>query len=97
LKIVKTVLLKVYEPNKEKKEALDRTLSLYAEVLKFYLEVIKKAGIYRVVSLRKNKHSRFLKAKQFQQKLLLTPYKFKPEGNRLTVEKFTVEEKFVFS
>jgi hypothetical protein len=41
LKVVKTVLLKVYEPNKEKKKALDRTLSLYAEVLKFYLEVIR--------------------------------------------------------
>ena len=62
MKIVKTVLLKVYEPNKEKKEALDRTLSLYAEVLKFYLEVIKKAGIYRVVSLRKKQALTFLES-----------------------------------
>ena len=53
MKVVKTVLLKIVEPNKEKKRLLDETLSLYAEVLKFYLEVIRKAGIYRVVSLRK--------------------------------------------
>jgi len=60
LKVVKTVLLKVYEPNKEKREFLDRTLSLYAEVLKFYLNVIKKVGIYRVVSLSKKEALTFL-------------------------------------
>ncbi|TCK06623.1 hypothetical protein [Phorcysia thermohydrogeniphila] len=57
MKVVKTVLLKIYEPNKEKRESLDRRLSLYAEVLKFYLEVIEKAGIYRVASLDK-KHKK---------------------------------------
>ncbi|MEO2083385.1 MAG: hypothetical protein ABGX12_05135 [Desulfurobacteriaceae bacterium] len=62
MKVVKTVLLRVYEPNKEKRELLDRTLSLYAEVLKFYLEAIRKAGIYRVVSLSKKRALTFLES-----------------------------------
>ena len=62
MKVVKTVLLKVYEPNKEKREALDRILSLYADVLVFYLEVIRKAGIYRVVSLKKEQALTFLES-----------------------------------
>jgi len=62
LKVVKTVLLKVYEPNKEKVEAFDRTLSLYAEVLNFYLDVIRKAGIYRIVSLSKKEALTFLES-----------------------------------
>jgi IS605 OrfB family transposase len=62
LKVVKTVLLKVYEPNKEKREALERTLSLYADILVFYLNVIRKAGIYRVVSLKKEQALTFLES-----------------------------------
>ncbi|GEM_PF-2275033 len=62
MKVVKTVLLRVYEPNKEKRELLDRTFFLYAEVLKFYLEVIRKAGIYRVVSLSKKRALTFLES-----------------------------------
>ena len=62
MKVVKTVLIKVYEPNKEKRELLNRTLSLYAEVLKFYLEVIRKAGIYRIISLSKKQALTFLES-----------------------------------
>ncbi len=62
MRIVKTVLLKIYKPNKEKRELLDRTLSLYAEVLKFYLEVIRKAGIYRIISLSKKQALTFLES-----------------------------------
>jgi len=62
LKIVKTILLKVYEPNKEKREFLDVTLRLYGEVLKFYLSVIRKAGIYKVASLSRKQASTFLES-----------------------------------
>ena len=53
--ITKTVLLKVYEPNEGKKKCLDRVIELYANTLDFYLDVIKKAGIYRIVSLARKK------------------------------------------
>ncbi|AAC07952.1 hypothetical protein [Aquifex aeolicus] len=56
--IKKTVLLKVYEPNKGKKECLDRVIDLYAKTLDFYLDVIKKAGIYRIVALARKKKER---------------------------------------
>ena len=62
MKVVKTVLLKVYEANKEKREALERTFSLYADILVFYLNVIRKAGIYRVVSLKKEQALTFLES-----------------------------------
>lgn len=62
MKAIKTVLLKVYEPNKEKRDFLETTLQLYGEVLKFYLSVIRKAGIYRVVSLRKEQALTFLES-----------------------------------
>lgn len=62
MKAIKTVLLKVYEPNKEKRELLEITLQLYGEVLRFYLSVIRKTGIYRVASLRKEQALTFLES-----------------------------------
>lgn len=51
MKIHKTLLLKIYEPNKKKQEHLDNTINLYAKVLNFYLEVILKVGIYYIANL----------------------------------------------
>ncbi len=62
MKAIKTVLLKIYEPNKEKKELLEATLQLYGEVLRFYLSIIRKAGIYRVASLNRKQALTFLES-----------------------------------
>jgi len=62
LKAIKTVLLKVYEPNKEKRESLETTLQFYGEVLRFYLSIIRKAGIYRVASLNRKQALTFLES-----------------------------------
>ncbi len=50
-KIHKTLLLKITEANEGKKRKLENTINLYAEVLKFYLEVIPKLGMYRIASM----------------------------------------------
>ena len=52
MKIHKTLLLKIAEPNKEKKKKLENTLELYARTLRFYLEVIPKLGMYHIVSMK---------------------------------------------
>jgi len=51
MKIHKTLLLKIHEPNKAKKEYLQNTIDLYARVLNFYLSVIDKIGKYHIASL----------------------------------------------
>ena len=51
MKIHKTLLLKIHEPNKAKKEYLQNTIDLYARVLNFYLSVIDKIGEYHIASL----------------------------------------------
>lgn len=51
MKIHKTLLLKIYEPNEKKQEYLNNTIDLYAKVLNFYIEVISKVGIYYIASL----------------------------------------------
>ncbi len=56
MKIHKTLLLKIYEPNKKKQKYLDNTIDLYAKILNFYLKVIQEAGIYYIASL-KNKEA----------------------------------------
>ncbi len=53
MKIHKTLLLKIYEPNKAKKEYLQNTINLYAKTLNFYLSVIDKIGKYHIASLTK--------------------------------------------
>ncbi len=52
MKIHKTLLLKIEEPNKEKKKKLENTLELYARTLRFYLEVIPKLGMYHIASMK---------------------------------------------
>ncbi|EDP74825.1 hypothetical protein [Hydrogenivirga sp. 128-5-R1-1] len=51
MKLHKTLLIKVVEPNKGKRQKLENTINLYAEVLKFYLEVILKLGMYRIACM----------------------------------------------
>ncbi len=53
MKIHKTLLLKIYEPNKTKKYHLQNTINLYAKVLNFYLLFIEKLGMYYIASLEK--------------------------------------------
>ncbi len=51
MKLHKTLLLKIVEPNKGKRQKLEKTIKLYAKVLKFYLEVIPKLGMYLIASM----------------------------------------------
>ena len=51
MKLHKTLLLKIVEPNKGKRQKLENTINLYAEVLKFYLDVIPKLGMYLIASM----------------------------------------------
>jgi len=51
MKIHKTLTLKIYEPNKLKKEYLNNTISLYAKTLTFYLNAIKNLGMFYIASL----------------------------------------------
>ena len=46
MKLHKTVLLKISEPNKGKLKRLKLTTELYHRVLLFYLDVIPRLGIY---------------------------------------------------
>lgn len=69
--VIKTILLKIYEPNKEKRKSLEKVIELYAKTLNFYLEVIKKAGIYRVVAVaRKKKNGKTGKKNNYALNLL---------------------------
>ncbi len=51
MKIHRTLTLKIYEPNKSKKECLNNTISLYAKTLIFYLNAIKNLGMFYIASL----------------------------------------------
>ncbi len=51
MKLHKTLLLKIVEPNEGKRKKLENTIELYAKVLKFYLGVIPKLGMYRIASM----------------------------------------------
>ncbi len=59
-KIHKTLLLKVAEANEGKRQKLENTIDLYAKVLKFYLEVIPKLGMYRIASMSNKEALTFL-------------------------------------
>ena len=60
MKLHKTLLLKVDEPNKNKLEKLRLTLELYSRVLLFYLDVIPKLGMYRIASMSNKEALTFL-------------------------------------
>lgn len=60
MKLHKTLLLKVQSPNVGKKEKLEKTIKLYSEVLKFYLEVIPKLGMYHIASMSNKSALSFL-------------------------------------
>jgi len=51
MKIHKTLLLKIYEPNKAKRDYLENIINIYAKVLNFYLEAIKNLGMFYIASL----------------------------------------------
>ncbi|SMP07936.1 hypothetical protein SAMN06264868_10584, partial [Venenivibrio stagnispumantis] len=51
MKIHKTLLLKIYEPNKAKREYLDNIINVYAKTLNFYLDAIKNLGMFYIASL----------------------------------------------
>ena len=68
MKIYKSLLLKIYEPNKTKKEYLQNTINLYAKVLNFYLFVIEKLGIYYIASLENKEALTFLEEETIQTK-----------------------------
>ena len=52
-KIVKTVSVKVYEPNKGKLESLDRIIGTFSQAVNFYLDVINKLGKYHIFNIAK--------------------------------------------
>ena len=60
MKLHKTLTLKIVEPNKGKRQKLEKTIKLYAKVLEFYLEVIPKLGMYRIASMDKKSALTFL-------------------------------------
>jgi len=60
MKIHKTLLLKIYEPNKAKREYLDNIIKLYAKTLNFYLEAIKNLGMFYIASLDKKEALTYL-------------------------------------
>ncbi len=60
MKFHKTLLIKIEEPNTGKREKLENTINLYAEVLNFYLEVIRKLGMYRIGGMDKKSALTFL-------------------------------------
>ena len=51
MRLHKTLILKIAEPNEGKKQKLENIIDLYAGVLRFYLEVILRLGMYRIASL----------------------------------------------
>jgi len=60
MKLHKTVLLKISEPNKGKLKRLKLTTELYLRVLIFYLDVIPRLGMYRIASMSNKKALQFL-------------------------------------
>jgi len=52
-RIVKTVLVKIYEPNKGKLESLDRIIDTFSQAVNFYLDVINKLGKYHIIHIAK--------------------------------------------
>ena len=60
MKIHKTLLLKIEEPNEGKKKKLENTLELYAKTLRFYLEVIPRLGMYHIASMKSKEALTFL-------------------------------------
>jgi len=60
MKLHRTVLLKISEPNKGKLRKLKLTIELYHKVLLFYLDVILRLGMYRIASMSNKEALSFL-------------------------------------
>ena len=60
MKLHRTVLLKISEPNKGKLRKLKLTIELYHKVLLFYLDVIPRLGMYRMASMSNKEALSFL-------------------------------------
>ncbi|GAB6072163.1 hypothetical protein JCM14244_05400 [Venenivibrio stagnispumantis] len=81
MKIHKTLLLKIYEPNKAKREYLDNIISIYAKTLNFYLDAIKNLGMFYIASLDNKQALTYLYQNRYEIILINLMYEKDNTGN----------------